>query len=72
MAQVIFHRVQVVEVGVQVKVHHDRGVKEDGEGQLEVEREDERGQRETHITTWREDDMQMERETQGRLEPRGS
>ena len=39
MAQVIFHGVQVVEVGVQVKVHQDRGVEADGEGQIEVERE---------------------------------
>ena len=41
VAQVIFHGVQVVEVGVQVRVHQDRGVEEDGEGQVEVEREDE-------------------------------
>ena len=41
MAQVIFHGVQVVEVGVQVRVHQYRGVEEDGEGQVEVEREDE-------------------------------
>ena len=41
VAQVIFHGVQVVEVGVQVRVHEDRGVEEDGEGQVEVEREDE-------------------------------
>ena len=39
MAQVIFHGVQVVEVGVQVRVHQDRGEEEDGEGQVEVERE---------------------------------
>ena len=39
VAQVIFHGVQVVEVGVQVRVHQDRGVEEDGEGQVEVERE---------------------------------
>ena len=39
IAQVIFHGVQVVEVGVQVRVHQDRGVEEDGEGQVEVERE---------------------------------
>ena len=39
MAQVIFHGVQVVEVGVEVRVHKDRGVEEDGEGQVEVERE---------------------------------
>ena len=39
VAQVIFHGVQVVEVGVQVKVHQYRGVEEDGEGQVEVERE---------------------------------
>ena len=41
MAQVIFHGVQVVEVGVQVRVHQDRGVEEDEKGQVEVEREDE-------------------------------
>ena len=35
----IFHGVQVVEVGVQVRVHQNRGVEEDGEGQVEVERE---------------------------------
>ena len=40
MAQVIFHGVQVVEVGVLVRVHQDRGVEEDGEGQVEVEREE--------------------------------
>ena len=40
MAQVVFHGVQVVEVGVQVRVHQDRGVEEDGEGQVEVEREE--------------------------------
>ena len=39
MAHVIFHGVQVVEVGVQVKVHQDIGEEEDGEGQVEVERE---------------------------------
>ena len=33
------HGVQVVEVGVQVRVHQDRGVEENGEGQVEVERE---------------------------------
>ena len=50
MAQVIFHGVQVVEVGVQVRVHQDRGVEEDGEGQVEVEREVEKV-REKH-TSW--------------------
>ena len=39
VAQVIFHGVQVVEVGVQVRVHQDRGEEEDGERQAEVERE---------------------------------
>ena len=38
VAQVVVHGVQVVEVGVQVRVHQDRGVEEDGEGQVEVER----------------------------------
>ena len=49
MAQVIFHGVQVVEVGVQVRVHQDRGVEEDGEGQVEVEREVGEDQGETLI-----------------------
>ena len=40
MAQVVFHGVQVVEVGVQVRVCQDRGVEEDGEGQVEVERKE--------------------------------
>ena len=39
VAQVIFHGVQVVEVGLRVRVHEDRGEEEDGEGQVEVERE---------------------------------
>ena len=57
VAQVIFHGVQVVEVGLQVRVHEDRGVEEDGEGQVEVEREiGEENQEETHIMY----DMQME------------
>ena len=38
VAQVIFHGVQVVEVGVQVRVHQDRRVGEDGEGQVDVEK----------------------------------
>ena len=40
VAQVGLHGVQVVEVGVQLRVHQDRGVEEDGEGQFEVEREE--------------------------------
>ena len=48
VAQVIFHGVQVVEVGVQVRVHQDRREEEDGEGQVEVEREVE-DQRERHM-----------------------
>ena len=35
----MLHGVQVVEVGVLLKVHQDR-VEEDGEGQVEVEREE--------------------------------
>ena len=38
--QVVFHGVKVVEVGVVLRVHQDRGVEEDGEGQVEVEREE--------------------------------
>ena len=53
MAQVIFHGVQVVEVGMQVRVHQDRGVEEDGEGQVEVEREVEENQREQHMCDMR-------------------
>ena len=59
MAQVIFHGVQVVEVGVQVRVHQDRGVEEDGEGQVEVEREVEENQGERTCATWREDDRHV-------------
>ena len=40
MAQVIFHGVLVVVVGVQVRVHQDRGVEKDGEGHVEVKREE--------------------------------
>ena len=49
VAQVIFHGVQVVEVGLQVRVHQDRGEEEDGEGQVEVEREVEENQRQRHM-----------------------
>ena len=56
VAQVIFHGVQVVEVGVQVMVHQDRGVEEDGEGQVEVEREVEEV-REKRTYTWCGDGM---------------
>ena len=38
VAQVIFHGVKVVEAGVVPRVHQDRG-EEDGERQVEVERE---------------------------------
>ena len=53
VAQVIFHGVQVVEDGVQVRVHQDRGVEEDGEGQVEVEREVEENQRQRHMCNMR-------------------
>ena len=56
VAQVIFHGIQVVEVGVQVWVHQDRGVEEDGEGQVEVEREVEEI-REKRTYTWLGDEM---------------
>ena len=39
-AQVVLHGVQVVEVGVLLRVHQDGEVEEDGEGQVEVEREE--------------------------------
>ena len=39
-AQVVLHGIQVVEVGVRLRVHQDRGVEEDGEGQVEVDREE--------------------------------
>ena len=53
VAQVIFHEIQVVEVGLQVRVHQDRGEEEDGEGQVEVEREVEENQRERHMCDMR-------------------
>ena len=40
VAQVVLRTVQVVEVGVLLRVHQDRGVEEDGEGQVEVEKEE--------------------------------
>ena len=40
VAQVGLHGVQVVEVGVQLGVHQDGEVEEDGKGQVEVEREE--------------------------------
>ena len=40
VAQVVLHGVQVVEVGVLLRVHQDGEVEEDGEGQVEVEREE--------------------------------
>ena len=65
MAQVIFHGVQVVEVGVQVRVHEEGEKEEDGEVQVEVEREVEENQGGPHIM----DGMRMERQTRERLEP---
>ena len=53
VAQVIFHGVQVVEVGVQVRVHQDRKVEEDGEGQVEVGREVGEDQGERHMCNMR-------------------
>ena len=40
VAQVWLHGDQVVEVGVLLSVHQDGEVEEDGEGQVEVEREE--------------------------------
>ena len=40
VAQVVLHGIQVVKVGVRHRVHQDIGVQEDGEGQVEVEREE--------------------------------
>ena len=61
VAQVVFHGVQVVEVGVQVRVHQDRGVEEDGEGQVEVEREEGevKERRSWMACGWNEDSMNL-------------
>ena len=40
VTKVIFHGVKVVEVGVVLRVHQDRGVEEDGKEQVELEREE--------------------------------
>ena len=40
VAQVVLHCARVAEVGVRLRVHQDRGVEEDGEDQVEVEREE--------------------------------
>ena len=39
-AQVVLHGDQVVELSVLLGVHQDREVEKDGEGQVEVEREE--------------------------------
>ena len=39
-AQVVLHGDQVVELSVLLGVHEEREVEEDGEGQVEVEREE--------------------------------
>ena len=39
-AQVVLHGIQVVEVGVRLRVRQDGEAEEDGEGQVEVEREE--------------------------------
>ena len=49
MAQVIFQGVQVVEVGVQVRVHEEGENEEDGEVQVEVERKVEENQGLRHM-----------------------
>ena len=53
VAQVIFHGVPVVEVVVQVRVHQDRGLEEDGERQVVVEREVGEDQGERHMCNMR-------------------
>ena len=53
VAQVILHGVRVVEVGLQVREHQDRGEEEDGEGQVEVEREIDEDQGEQHMCNMR-------------------
>ena len=55
VAQVIFHGVQVVEVGVQVRVHEEGEKEKGGEVQVEVKGEVEENQRGPHIM----DDMWM-------------
>ena len=40
VAQVVLHGIQVVEVGVRLRVHQDGEVEEDGEGRVEAEREE--------------------------------
>ena len=40
MAQVGLHGDQVVELSVLLRVHQEGGLEEDGEGQVEVEREE--------------------------------
>ena len=44
---------------MQVRVHQDRGEEKDGEGQVEVEREDEEVREKRTYATWREDDGLM-------------
>ena len=47
-AQVVLHGDQVVELSVLLGVHEEGEVEEDGEGQVEVEREKVRSERNAH------------------------
>ena len=49
VAQVVLHGDQVVELSVLLGVHEKGEVEEDGEGQVEVEREAGEDQGETHM-----------------------
>ena len=57
-AQVVLHGDEVVELSVLLEVHEEGEVEEDGEGQVEVEREGRRGQRETHMDDYA-DEMRL-------------
>ena len=48
-AQVVLHGDQVVELSVMLRVHQDRGVEEDGEGQVEWKGRKARSRRDAHV-----------------------
>ena len=61
----VLHGDQVVELSVQLEVQEREEKGEDGEGQVEVEREDVENQGETHMDDYADDTY----ETQEHLEP---
>ena len=55
----MLHGIQVVEVGVRFRVHQDGEVEEDGEGQVEAEREEGEVKEKRSCMTMNVDEMRL-------------